>query len=551
MPATYFVTVGGVRVADYLDVLDRAGDPVPTADGRPVHVQLAELLASGVLPAGPLVVAHPDAWTARAQEVVHEEIRLRVAEPVRLVRASDAVSAWLAEQHPRSGDGRGTLVVELGTRCSSVTLRDSPVVPAPVHVRTGTHATGESLEHLVLHHVLDGVPGLDRSLLRSSALHAPLRRLREDCTRAVHDLAEDTETAVPVALPGTATVVRLVRAEVEALLAPGARALADDALDLLDAAGLSPTDLDHVVVTGVLPSGLVAEQLSALLGVAVRSEPSPGAAAAGGAALLGAAAAPVEPVEDVATPAPLVLAGAELPGPTRPVFARPAPRAPRSRRRDRVASRLLVTAVVVSAVSLGAVQLSHRGDPAPSKPTTSATSGAPQDRGAGTSAGRGSPTVASTSAGVEAGSAALKLPVSSPGSSRATPTTSGPSARPDAVAGSAAVPGPAAPGTAPAAGAGTSGGSAGVPSRTTGGTGGGTGGSTSGGTGGSTTGGGTTGGGTTGGGGSGGTTTGGTSGGGAPSSVAPTPEPVVTTPPAEPPPDTQDPGPAVADGAVS
>ncbi|UZJ25009.1 Hsp70 family protein [Rhodococcus antarcticus] len=392
-----FDRAAGIRPDDYADVLERVGDPVPLRGAVLAHVQLAELLGSGVAPGDAVVVAHPDSWSRYSSEVVGEELGGRLAGPFQLVPASDAVAAWVADRRPappRSSDGQPTgtslLVVAIGQRTSVVTLRRSgpaaPSDPSPnpaplltVSSRTGEVLTADEVGHALLRHVLQGVPALDPAALRSPAAIAALNRVRADCALAVQDLAVDTEAAVPVDLDGTSTCVRVIRAELELLLAPAVRAVADDAAGLLEMAGVSAAELDHIVVTGVLPAALVAEQLSAALGVPVRSEPSPGLAVAGGAALLAGALVPtVVPLEP--TLLDVYTAAVE---PPRPVFAPPAVRTTPDRRRDRVLTRVLVAMVAVIAVSLGSYQLAGRSD----SPITTrfGTAGASTTEPAGTS----------------------------------------------------------------------------------------------------------------------------------------------------------------------
>lgn len=363
-----FVTHGEIT-----DVVERLGDPVPvlTPDGRgaPAHVLLADLLETRrdvrATADAPHVVAHPDSWSAHGCALLRDELAFRGVADVQLVPSSVAVARWVSDRCPPSS---GTVVVGVVTRPrgSMVTLRHtgSPEAGPTSTRRAGSRLSGESLEHGLLHLVLAGVPGADLTGPLTPETDDAVRRLRTACARAVAELATDTETSVPVVLPGVDTHVRLVRSDVEALLAPAVRGVADDVEDLLGAAGLALSQVGRVVVTGTVPGGLVAERLSAELGVPVRSEPSPGAAAAGGAALLARD-------ELAARPAPVLPLGTggagEVPGSPaervldRPVFGRAAPAPPRPRRRERVASRLLVAAVLVSAVSLGAVQLSQRG----------------------------------------------------------------------------------------------------------------------------------------------------------------------------------------------
>ncbi|MFL6119696.1 Hsp70 family protein [Actinophytocola sp.] len=131
------------------------------------------------------------------------------------------------------------------------------------------------------------------------AVRSAAAALRRECTEAKEALSADTEVTIPVMLPGLSTRVRMVRSELERLVAPAVAETVEAMRRAVAAAGLAPADLSAVLLTGGssrIP--LVAQQVSAALDRPVTADADPKAIVATGAAL---SIAPVvlEPVASI------------------------------------------------------------------------------------------------------------------------------------------------------------------------------------------------------------------------------------------------------------
>jgi molecular chaperone DnaK len=110
--------------------------------------------------------------------------------------------------------------------------------------------------------------------------------LRRECTEAKEALSADTEVTIPVMLPGVSTRVRMVRTELEQLVAPAIAETVEAMRRACAAAGLRADELSAVLLAGGssrIP--LVAQQVSAALDRPVTVDADPKAVVASGAAL--------------------------------------------------------------------------------------------------------------------------------------------------------------------------------------------------------------------------------------------------------------------------
>ncbi|GAA4939520.1 Hsp70 protein [Actinomycetospora succinea] len=174
-----------------------------------------------------------------------------------------------------------------------------------------------------------------------------LHRLRRDCVEAKEALSADTEVAVPVVLPSGHRTVRLGRADFEARIHDTVAATVEEFGAALADAGVTPTEVDHVLLAGgssTIP--LVARLLTEALGRPVSADADPLTVVALGAAV----AARGEAVEDAEVPV-------RPRGPERPpstvvalsdAAGSPDADPPRRGRRALVASGVLVAAVAVA-----------------------------------------------------------------------------------------------------------------------------------------------------------------------------------------------------------
>ncbi|MBW0116702.1 Hsp70 family protein, partial [Pseudonocardia abyssalis] len=144
-----------------------------------------------------------------------------------------------------------------------------------------------------------------------ASVQAAVAGLRRECTAAKEALSADTEVMVPVMLPGTHTQVRLGRAEFEDMIRPSVGETVEALRRAVDSAGLTPADLDAVLLVGGssrIP--LVSQLVSAELGRSISVDADPKAVVAAGAALtarsLVTPVAPVAPVDEVPDVLPVV-----------------------------------------------------------------------------------------------------------------------------------------------------------------------------------------------------------------------------------------------------
>jgi molecular chaperone DnaK len=110
--------------------------------------------------------------------------------------------------------------------------------------------------------------------------------LRRECTEAKEALSADTEVTIPVMLPGLSTRVRMVRTELEQLVAPAIAETVEAMRRACASAGLRPEDLSAILLAGGssrIP--LVAQQVSDALDRPVTADADPKAIVASGAAL--------------------------------------------------------------------------------------------------------------------------------------------------------------------------------------------------------------------------------------------------------------------------
>ena len=151
---------------------------------------------------------------------------------------------------------------------------------------------GVDFDAAVLAHVnrfLDGA--LDTLDLADPAVAAGLQRLRADCVEAKEALSSDTDTAIPVLLPGLHTEVRMTRGEFEGMIRPALIETVGALRRAMRTADVAPADVAAVLLVGGssrIP--LVAQLVGAELGRPVAVDAHPKHAVALGAALAAASA---------------------------------------------------------------------------------------------------------------------------------------------------------------------------------------------------------------------------------------------------------------------
>jgi hypothetical protein len=236
-------------------------------------------------------VTHPAAWGPHKQELLLRALTEVGLPRVRLI--SEPAAAAFA--YARSGrlPGAGTFAVyDLGggTFDACVMRAEADGSFAVVGVPAGLpNLGGIDFDDAVLDHVLEGLGATSAHLDPADPMViTALARLRRECVDAKEALSTDTATCVPVLLGELSTSVRITRAEFEELIAPGIANSIDALESTLRSAGVEPSEVGHVLLTGGssrIP--LVVQALSARLGPAVRLDRDldPKLAVAMGAAL--------------------------------------------------------------------------------------------------------------------------------------------------------------------------------------------------------------------------------------------------------------------------
>ncbi|MGQ0483414.1 MAG: Hsp70 family protein, partial [Pseudonocardia sp.] len=227
---------------------------------------------------------------------------------------------------------------------------------------------GIDFDEAVLSHINFASDGALAELdVRDPAIAVALARLRQDCVLAKESLSVDTETLIPVFLPGRNFDVRITREDFEKLVRAQVESTIGALSRTLRSARLEPDELSAVLLVGGssrIP--LVAEMVSAEIGRPIVVDTHPKYAVALGAATLAATAPGDSGPRASATPPPPPKPPAEPEQPTRALqqLLPPVPVAPVP-----TPGAQSVSAPSVSAQSVSA-QSSAPSGPPPTAPAT-------------------------------------------------------------------------------------------------------------------------------------------------------------------------------------
>jgi molecular chaperone DnaK len=374
----------------------RVGDPAPILlGGSPWSAQalIARLLRWTVDavtereggPPAHIGISHPANWGPYKLDLLGEAVRLaELSSPTTFVTEPEAAAiAYASNERIEVGDVVAVYDLGGGTFDAAVlrkTLDGFDILGEPEGIdRLG----GIDFDAAILAFVTAALDGAVEALDPADpGAMAALARLRAECADAKEALSSDTETSIPVALPGLHTEVRLTRAELEAMIRPP---LSDTIAALRRAlrnADVQADDVDVVLLVGgssriPLVADLVGQELArpvvvdahpkhvvasgaALAVQAAGARPVPEAAAVSSApAEVVEAAAAVEVVEPdpvelapvPVAPTPVAPAPPFEPPPARPGAADgAAPAERRSPRRGSLVGASLVLVLLVAAV---------------------------------------------------------------------------------------------------------------------------------------------------------------------------------------------------------
>ncbi|CCH85518.1 Putative heat shock protein Hsp70 [Modestobacter italicus] len=374
--------------------LRQVGAPAPIyLDSQPVQpADVVAALAAGAAeqalaqegrPPAWTVLTVPPTWGGHRRELLSDALR-----DAGLERFSLESSAVTITRHHRGSDGLpadATLAVyDLGastldtavvrtTAADTIETLGAPLAPLPWG--------GRDLD--------DAVVDLVRSCLSSEvagdtvAAVGPPVEFRQNCVAAKEQLSRDTDTRLEVRSPGGPLSLRLVREDLDELIAGSVQASVGTVREAVAAAGLEVADLAAVVLAGGTAAvPLVAETLSAELGRPVVVDDEPALTAALGAAEL----AMDRVLAEEAEPGPTAALALGRPPRPRGGLRPPVPAGTRRPGGHRVGQRLLVVLGASLALVVGLTALLAAGwTGGPAQPSTGPAAAAaqpPDDLGA-------------------------------------------------------------------------------------------------------------------------------------------------------------------------
>ena len=327
----------------------RIGDDVPFVLGtlvlRPedVYATVARWVADRATereggPASAIFLTHPAAWGNHRLSVVRDALAAHGLENVTLLPEPEAAALHYASQ-VRVEEGSTIAVYDLGggtfdtavlRKCGSSRF-ELLGHPEGIEDLGGADFDAAVFRYVAAHtgNALDDLDTGDPAVLGA------LTRLRRECVEAKEALSADSESTIPVLLPGIQQQIRLVRSEFEALIEEPVRETVEALEHSLAQLHLVPADLSTVLLIGgssriPLVAQVVSEELDRP--IAVDADPKSsiclGAAVAAVLAHTAAVAAAADPAETEADAreAPAAVVPSDVPpaptGPGRPSWSR-------------------------------------------------------------------------------------------------------------------------------------------------------------------------------------------------------------------------------------
>jgi actin-like ATPase involved in cell morphogenesis len=262
-------------------------------------------------PPAAVAVTYPAGWAQHRRDKLAEVLlEAGVEQPVFVTEPEAAAVRYASTERVSTGDIVGVYDLGGGTFDAAVLRRGRYGFELLGRPDGLDDFGGAAIDSWVFEHVREAVgdEAFDLDPADPAAALA-LHRLRRECVLAKEALSHEAETTIPVILPGTNTVVRLTRAELEDAVRPELQQTVTTFRRTLTSAGITPEDLSAIVVAGgVSRMPLVRELLAAELGRPLAGDLHPKYVVALGAAMR-------------ALPAPLPDAGpdpADDPGPFPP-----------------------------------------------------------------------------------------------------------------------------------------------------------------------------------------------------------------------------------------
>ncbi|HTF51021.1 MAG TPA: Hsp70 family protein [Pseudonocardia sp.] len=241
----------------------RLGDPTPVMLGGEPHAVtglLGSLLRDVIrkvtetegVPPERVVLTHPANWGPFRRGLFEEVPNLAGLSDVTLVTEPEAAAAHYAASRELD-DGEIVAVYDLGGGTFDATVlckraNGVEILGTPEGIeRLG----GVDFDEAILSHVNFTAGGsLSELDMRDPQTTIALARLREECILAKETLSADTETVLPVFLPGRHFDVRLTRAEFEDMVRAPIESTIGALSRTLRSAGVSPDQLTAVLLVG-------------------------------------------------------------------------------------------------------------------------------------------------------------------------------------------------------------------------------------------------------------------------------------------------------------
>jgi actin-like ATPase involved in cell morphogenesis len=294
----------------------RLGDPVPVIVGTTPYgaeALMAHLLRSiveqvtereGSAP-DVVVLTHPANYSEYKTGLLREAARLAALDLDRVLLVTEPAAAAISyARQQRVEVGEVVAVYDFGGGTfDAAVVRKTEAGFEPIGTPEGMERLGGiDIDQAVLAHVDGSLGGLVSAADPSDPqVRAGQARLRDECRRAKEALSTDTDTSIPVSLPGVQTEVRLTRDELENMVRPRIAETAQALERAIRSSGVELTDVSRVLLVGGssrIPA--VAQLVRERTGVPVAVDAHPKFAIATGAALLGAAGSRPEALSVVA-----------------------------------------------------------------------------------------------------------------------------------------------------------------------------------------------------------------------------------------------------------
>jgi YVTN family beta-propeller protein len=249
------------RVAS--EIKRRLGDPTPLMLGGSAYpvTDLLGVLLRDVLakvdaeqggPPGAVVLTHPATWGPYRRELFEEVPRSAGVEQWRTVTEPEAAAAhYAATREMAVGEVIAVYDFGGGTFDATVVGRSETGIEVLGTPEGIERLGGADLDEAILTFVNHAAGGVLAELdLGDARTVVALARLRQDCVLAKEALSLDTETVIPLFIPGRHQDVALTRSQFEAMIRAQVESTIGTLNRALRSAGVPPTRLSAVLLVG-------------------------------------------------------------------------------------------------------------------------------------------------------------------------------------------------------------------------------------------------------------------------------------------------------------